>query len=150
MPKLVFAVACQRAITSQDGLLTLVDIIEKLSIKGTIETDDAMPGEFYLVTHWRLTPEDKAHGHEFRFRIILPGGEVSQEKILPAYHISDPHTSHRHIYRIRDFPVGTAGLYSIQVSARTVGSDRWNIPGSYPIEVEHVSPDPIPLPAGGH
>lgn len=138
MPKLVFAVACQRAITSQDGLLTLVDVVERLSLKGAVESDDLMPSEFYLVTHWRLLPEDREFGHEFRFRTYLPSGKLYQEKILPTYNVAEPHTSHRHIYRIRGFPVGWPGVYVIQVSARTAGSNgRWHTSGSYPIEVEH-------------
>lgn len=148
MPRLIFAVVCQRAIVSQEGLLTLVDVIEKITFTGIIEPDDTHPRDLTLVTHWRRTPDDEGIAYELRTGIYFPDGKLYAQGIRPAFEIRNPHTSHRYIFHVKDFPIGREGIYTIRVSIRPAGSDsRWKPVASYPVEIEHKPPPSNESPA---
>ncbi len=145
MPRLVYALACRRAITSTDGPVSLIDVVEQISIKGAVDEETTLPGTIDLVTHWRRRPDDVNGVYELRLELLLPNGDVNREVVMAPFAIEPPHRSHRHALHIQNFPIGQEGTYMLRVAIRPAGEEGpWREVASYPIDVSHEPPGEPP------
>jgi len=148
MPKLVFAVACKRAITDTTGLLSIIDVIERIELKGAINPDDTLDQDVTFVTHWTKVPEDKGREYQLRLCVYSPDGSCTIERIGQPFQIAGEYQRHRHLFHLRNMPVGRPGTCSIRVSIRDNSPDApWSDAAEYPIMVTHVPADALPGPS---
>jgi len=142
MPKLLTFVPCLKGINGDDGLLTIVSVLEFVRI--TIpENSDPPPAngmvdlQWQLVSLWYREASDVGKQFEQTIDITLPDGNPFLSGTFPI-----DLTSNRPKIKIdgRSFPVGVPGDVIIRVGYREVGQQESILQQEYPVLVEHTSP----------
>ena len=142
MPKLLAFLPCLKAIDWDDGLLTVVSILEYVGVtlpanQPTPEPNAAVPLQWQMVSIWHGQPDDAGKQFEQVIEFILPSGQSVFSNTSPI-----ELTSARTRIRIdgKLFPVGVAGEVTIRVGCREVGQNDIHPQSEYPVLVQHNAP----------
>lgn len=140
MPKLVVFAACQKAIISdQDETLSLISLLENISIpvpEGT-QAPSALsaPIRWDIVTYWRSEAEDGGRKFEQKTQLVLPDESIKFETIL-KFNLDN--TTARNIVNVAGFPVGISGNCHLQLWVRDIDkNEEYQLACDYMLTVTH-------------
>jgi len=144
MPKLLTCVPCLKGINGDDGLLTIVSVLEFVRI--TTPPDATLPEgnavidlQWQLVSLWYQEPEDAGKQFVQTVEIFLPDGARFLSGTFP---IDLSNRTSRVKIDGRVFPIGIAGEVVISVGYVQVGTTEAREQVRYPVLVEHVAQEP--------
>jgi len=137
MPRLVYFAACRTPIVSQEGIISLVNVVERIAVPEPQRPDTALPEPVTAVAYFRREGGDTGKSFELKLRIRAPSGKTLRDRVTDPFGIVDE--GHRYLIAIQGFPLVEAGTYLLQLSLREHGSgDRWRRVAEYPIDVAHT------------
>ena len=138
MPSLLLFAICQKAIIDkQDGLVSMIGIINGISMQVTpgesILPDSVVPLPWATVASWLRSPEDEEKTFQIKIEILSSGGEI---KLSVE---GEPFKMYQRTVQTTvsgfGFPVEQQGIYPIKLLLREVGVDSWEEISSFPFEV---------------
>lgn len=118
--------------------MSLVSILEEMTAEipsgETVDRKAQAPRRWSIAAMWLAEPDD--HGKRFQQRITLtnPDG-VPVVQAQTEFEMST--RIHRTVGRIKQFPVGVSGEYSLRMEIRELGQEPWREVGLYPVLVQH-------------
>jgi len=145
MPKLLLFVPCLKAVGGDDGLLTIVSLLEYVSVG--IPSDEVLEPlaatnlQWQLVSVWHREPEDDSKKFEITIDIVLPN-----KKAIRLYHSELKLSGRTTKVRVDGgfvFPIGLAGEHLLQIKLREIGKGAWKLAGEYPVNVNHNGTPPL-------
>lgn len=137
MPRLIYFAPCLTPIISQEGVLSLVSVVEAITVPAPVSANAALPQPITAVAYFRREAADAERSFEVKLRIAAPSGRVLREREAEPFQIVD--AGHRYLISIQDFPLATAGTYKLQLFLRERGVDeRWRKVAEYPVDVAHI------------
>jgi hypothetical protein len=137
MPRLIFFLPCEKAIISQeDNTISLINVIQGINVPKPSIEDAGAAVSWFAVSAWQMIPGDANKTYEHRTNLRLPNGKETGESILRFDFSKTPH--HRNIVRINGFPVGQAGIYTLNLFIRELGAEQWTQVADYQITVNHI------------
>jgi hypothetical protein len=138
MPRLLFFLACERAVVSQeDNSLSVISVISDVSASlpfppdGPIPANASMPFRWYLVSGWKRDP----NGPAFEQRVVF---QASDGEVLLSANLFFEMGQDviRGIVGFKGFPVGRPGDCRAVLYLRSDG--EWNEVATVPITVKTV------------
>ena len=147
MPKLLFFVPCERVIVSREGPLSLITVLEGLTLNIPAEEyvnlpDDAVaPTTWFVVTKWIHSDNEESHLWEQRIQAITSSGRIATDAIMPFDLAIDP-MGIRNVAQINGFAIKPSGIVNVTLSLRRTGEDdmAWQEIASYPINLQNPAP----------
>lgn len=137
MPRLVYFAPCLTPIISQEGVLSLVNVVEAITVPAPVSADAALPQPITAVAYFRREAADADRSFEVKLRIVAPSGRVLREREAEPFQIVDE--GHRYLISIQNFPLAKAGTYGLQLLLREQRSgERWRRVAEYPLDVAHI------------
>jgi hypothetical protein len=135
MPRLVYFAPCLMPIISQEGILSLVNLVERIAVPATSQ-DAALP-PITAVAYFRREGGDAGKSFELKLRITGPSGTLLRERVTNPFEITDE--GHRYLIAIHDFPVAEAGTHGLHLFLREHGADAsWLEVAEYPVDIAHT------------
>lgn len=136
MAKLLWAIACQRAIVSAQNTLTLVDTLDEVQIPAAPPKELTAPGapvlmvpmRFAIVALWERSTVDEATLTEARMRFFSPKGKKIGETMLRIDLVSAPRC--RTIAEAPALPYHGPGDYKFRFDVRDGADARWRPVGT--------------------
>ncbi|BDI28416.1 hypothetical protein CCAX7_004670 [Capsulimonas corticalis] len=140
MPKLLLFTPCLKAIAGDDGLLTIVSILEFVGVNSpsgeTFEENSIVRLPWQMVSVWYKEAGDEKKKFEQTLEFLLPSGQSVYSNAYPLNLVE-------RTTKIRidgdTFPVGLPGEVIVQVGLREAGSTDTRIVAEYPVLVRHNS-----------
>lgn len=137
MPKLVFFIACEKVLVSEEEKNpSLISIFEGITVpippEGSSQAQAAI--NWCLVSYWTKLPEDEGKKYEQHTKVVSPDGIVGAETNIEFAMIS---RNHRNKVTILGFPVIPEGEYKAILSIREVGNRDWVDIADYSIFVTY-------------
>ncbi|MEO7715290.1 MAG: hypothetical protein ABIY70_03750 [Capsulimonas sp.] len=140
MPKLLLFTPCLKAIGGDDGLFTIVSVLESVGVNvpagETLEENSVVRLQWQMVSIWYQEENDANKRFEQTVDFILPNGKSAHSAIYPL-DLVDRTTKIRIDGDV--FPVGIQGEVTIKIGCREVGSTDAPILAEYPILVRYNS-----------
>ncbi len=137
MPKLIFFLPCEKAIISQeDNTISLINVMQGINVPKPSVEDAGAAISWFAVSAWQMIPGDANKTYEQRTNLQLPNGKETAESITRFDFSKVP--SHRNIVRINGFPVGQAGVCTLNLFLRELGGGQWAQVADYQITVNHI------------
>ena len=142
MPKLLMFVPCDRVIVDNEGVISLISLIEKvqLAIPANIEIPDkaTLPHRWTIVSIWRRDPDDIQQAYEQQVEIfgedgralIVTSGVTAVEFSMPL---------HRSFFHLTQMPM-TEGNLVLAISLRKTG-EEWQRIAEFPLDVDLLRPN---------
>ncbi len=138
MPRLLFMIPCDKVLTDEGNLLSIITVLETVTI--TTPPGQQVPANafatnpWHVVIQWLATREENQKEFEQRLQIFAPndeefGGAISKFKVTQSLH--------RDMIEVPGFPIGTEGACLIRLALREVGVEEWNSIMEYPIQIAH-------------
>jgi len=137
MPKLVFFIACEKVLISEEEKnASLISIFEGITVqKPNEKLEHAQAAlSWSLVAYWEKLPEDEGKKFEQYTRLISPNDEVGAESNITFSLIS---RHQRNKVTIIGFPVIPDGEYKAKLSIREEGKSDWIDVAEYSIMVNY-------------
>ncbi len=130
MPKLLLFAPCERALITQDNLVSLISVIENVTItleSASIPPEDAISAyPWQVIILWRRTPDDEGKRYEQLFEIVLSEGRVAAETKV-ALDMSLEGTTNKALVNVPGFAVGQPGEHVLRLSLRSlIEPDVWS------------------------
>lgn len=140
MAKLLWIIACQRAIVDREnGTITLVDVVENVNIPAPPPEIAAkkplVPFRFAVVTQWERSDFDKSETLEGRVRLLTPSGKRYGESI---FSLMIQQRRAQIITAAHGFRYTGPGAYSVRVELNISG--KWRKVGSTSFQVNLQEP----------
>src|SRR5690349_20276571 len=137
MPKPLLLAACNRAISDQNGNLSLIDIINGMTIESTggesVPADAQAMYKWYVVAVWLENKGDRGKAFEQRVRAQTPNGKTLISSILPFTMTT---RACNNIVEVRGFPAGRAGILKLMLDIREASDDaKFRRVAEYEIEI---------------
>lgn len=146
MPRLLYFVACSKAITSQeDNSLSLIALLEgiEITVVPGADPDEStkVPISWVAMVQWMRLLDDADREFEIRLQLIQPDGRIALEGTNVFSMEKQPML--RTPFNVAGFPVSQAGVSELHLSIRepAVAGD-WVEVATYPIEIAHNRPEP--------
>ena len=140
MPNLVLFAICRNAVVDQaDNTVSLMCILNGLTVSGNITEGAATIIEWAAVCIWERTDEDSEDEvFEFRLRVKLPDGTHHGEA-LGSFALSQGR--HQSIINGPNLPLWREGLIAFELELRSLSKNteykQW---GTFPLLVSHAKP----------
>jgi len=137
MPQLLIFLACEKVITSTEGTITAVTILERLDINLPAEAKlperAAVPMYWSTLTVWHWVPEDEGLVFEQTVQMVTASGEVAMHSGPTDIKV----TSEKPRFRVTEInhqvPI-TDGNLTLKLMIREKDKE-WIVKAEYPIEV---------------
>jgi hypothetical protein len=147
MPKLLWIIACQRALISQQNTITLVDVLEDIQIQappaemlGSGKPQVMLPLRFAIVGLWERTGESDPGISEGRLRLTSPSGKHFGHATFQINLALTPRF--RSLVESGGLPYMGFGTYIARLEIKD--GDRWKTAGATRINlIELASPPPL-------
>jgi len=137
-----WTVVCSHSTIDADtNNISLIEVLEQLSIKGPPFTDDGepvIPIEFDVVTLWSRSNLDQLCQGQARLQLLAPSGVSLMEKEYPINLSS--HSRMRSRTRFAGFPLKGSGLYQFQVQFREEDEGDWQDAASVLLQISIETP----------
>jgi hypothetical protein len=141
MPRLLIFAPCHRVIFSQeDNLLSLIDLMQEITVTvgpGTpkeFPPGEALPLQWYCLSLWYGEADDIGKKYEQTVRLISGEGHVLMEPPIQAWEFANP--EHRVSTHFMGFPLHREGALTVRLYLREVGLEDWQEIFSYPLSVK--------------
>jgi len=133
----VWTVACIHAVVDQESnLLSLLDVIEQITIPGTPAPNKAIGITLDLTSLWvREDPDVPEQGHA-RVRFVSPSGN-ELKSIQTNVDLSE-HERLRSRGRFVGLPAPEAGRFTFRVDLANEGTEEWNEVALIPIRIVFI------------
>jgi hypothetical protein len=137
MPKLLVFLPCLKAINGDDGLLTIVSVLEFVGVTFApnqlpVPPEAVVPLFWQMVSIWYKSPDDGDRRFEQVIELVLPNGQTGFSAISPI-EITD--RTQRIKLDGKLFPVGVPGEVIIRVGFREAGDTTITPQVEYPVLV---------------
>jgi hypothetical protein len=138
MPRLLFLVPCDKVLTDEENLLSIITVLETVNISVPLGQElprDAMAtNPWHVVIQWLTTREEAQKEYEHKLQIFAPdgnefGGSITRFTVTEQLH--------RHVAEIPGFPIGVEGECVVKLTIREVGTEEWSPVIEYPIHIAH-------------
>jgi hypothetical protein len=143
MPKLVWTIACQRALVDQANNLSIVQVLEELGFPAPPDDRPAIgllvPFTLFVVTQWHREDPHKPEKARARIRLSGPKGEQFASAEFDVDLSS--HARARGIAELPGIVYHGAGAYVVRVDI-AVGENRWRPVGKTGFSIHHNVPQP--------
>lgn len=132
-------VPCEKVITSTEGPISLVSILEKLITD--LPPDPPLPEHatirlrWYVVTVWCYDPSEEGRTFEQMVKLASRDGTTAMHTEPTTLSMSAEKPRFRVTGTIDQFPI-TDGNLSLLLLCREVGTSEWTTAAEYPIDVE--------------
>jgi hypothetical protein len=140
MPKLLLFTPCLKAIGGDDGLFTIVSVLESVGVNvpagETLEENSVVRLQWQMVSIWHQEENDANKRFEQTVDFILPNGKSAHSAIYPL-DLVDRTTKIRIDGDV--FPVGIQGEVTIKIGCRELGATDAPVLAEYPILVRYNS-----------
>ena len=152
MPKLLYFLPCDRVILSKEDTLSLITIIEYVTVTldpqkvDGMPEDGGVPKEWVVVSAYEWGASDFERKYEQRVRLILSNGRVTTETITKIPREPDKKRS-RNIVTVLGFPIVPPGEASLQLAIREISQENWQDIADYTITITHKIDAPESPPA---
>lgn len=152
LPKSAVFCVCEKVIASEDQTISVIAIMEKLTIGAEEPAAGASP--FFVPLPWASlaiwTRDDASKDQTFEQKIEA-FSDGATEAYLSSPVVTFPFPKGTYISKVRyngfGMPVGRAGRKRFVVSIREPGSTRWHVGSEYPLEIAFDPSQPAPAPA---
>jgi hypothetical protein len=135
MPRLLLFGPCQKAIIDQDdALVSMIAILAGVTVAAPVSLDAAIQFPWAAVAVWERLIGDEDKAFEQQMQVVQPDDTTIGDSVVQFTFVK---RTHQNVIRAMAFPVGQAGLHSLRLSIREVGSADWSVVAEYPVEVEH-------------
>jgi hypothetical protein len=142
MLKLVYFLPCEKLIISEDGLVTIVNILDGLNVEEDekLVESAAIPFQWEVITLWfKENEEDSEKPFEQKLELFYPNRKTAFTSIVP-FATTSKESSFRLINKVGAFPVGITGTLWLKLSIRYAGEqNQWNEVAQYPLAVKHIT-----------
>lgn len=144
MPKLLLFVPCERIIVSREGPISLITLLEGVTINISLEQQEGLPADAVVPISWQvatmwLRDANEEDQFEQRIQLFLPDGRMPTEAIS-AMQFGDK-LRLRTIVEVHGFSVSPAGTCDLKLSLRMVGANQeWQEIATYPLDVTRTNP----------
>ena len=142
MPRLLIFAACEKVIIDTEGLVSLIDVIEKVEAKIPREVQlppgTQVPLRWETISVWSLD-ETEAGLYEQMTEMVTYDGAVpmhTEPKTLES-HIPGSKTGVKIASTLSAIPI-TEGRLELRLSYRKIGDPEWTVAATYPVEVTLV------------
>jgi len=101
MPRLLYMVPCSHAIIGQDGTISIISVVERMTVPAPVPPGARAQQSIFVVAHfWRDAGDDERE-FELRMQSILPSGRVAREKVAPPFRMNE--IGHRYLIKVPEF-----------------------------------------------
>jgi hypothetical protein len=141
MLKLLYAISCENAIVSEDGITSLVNILERISTEVATETPDKMliGMRWAHVSFWTRDEAEVPEPIVYEQRTLVISAEGLQVfDAIAQFTVSNDHQNYRNIIRMNGFPITSGGKVRVEVHLRKQGDENWEKYGEFPILTELI------------
>ena len=139
MLKLLYAVACENVIVAENGLTSLIGILERIEAQVPPDAPETamVAKSWQCIAFWTRGTTDfpEPVSYEQRTLIVTPKG-VAVFDIQVPFIVSNSHTNYRNLGTVNGFPITQSGILTIEVYLRKKGEEHWEKYSEYPIIVE--------------
>jgi hypothetical protein len=146
LKQMIFA-PCEKVITGDDKMASLISVIEsvQIGVNAELSADAMVPISWNVVSLWRRDENtDTPIEFEEVTEVVREDGSVAT-KATTKFRVSNSHLMYRTIVHFQVFPVGQPGLVWIKNRIRQVNPEtNWIGTSEYPVVVSHLLPSPKP------
>lgn len=135
MLRLLYAIACENAIIADNGVTSLVSILERVEATLPVSAPEKIiiPMKWYFVCLWTRDETNYAEATPFEQEVAVTTKEGDEFiKISQPFTVSNNHTNYRNVTEFPAFPVSPGGRVTIKVRSRK-GKGKWSDPVEYTI-----------------
>jgi len=141
MIKLILFAPCEKIITGQDNVTSLISVIEHIVVSGNspeeLAANTGLPFKWSATCLWyRAKQIAGTVAFEMKIDVIAPDEVPMMGGQLP-FEVSNEHTHFRNQIDFPVFPIGQKGIYWLELSYKKRNSEVWEKVGRYPITVIH-------------
>lgn len=138
MLRLQYALACENAIIAENGVTSLIAVLEKVeaTLPSAAPEKLIIPMKWSFVCLWTRDGQDYPKPVDFEQEITVAlhnGDEFS--KTLQPFTVSNQHINFRNVTEFQGFPIASGGPVTIAVRIRKA-KGRWSDPTRYTIMTE--------------
>lgn len=143
MPKLVLFVACEKAIYDQEKSLSLIGIVQELTVQVPEMGHLPSPGtsaafKWDIVSIWASQPDDVGKRFEQRVALLDPQGKQTDVSATLGIEVTGPY--HRNLTKVFGFPISSAGRHTLKLWLSENGTEAAEPIAEYHIDVVY---DPL-------
>ena len=141
MLRLLLFVPCEKIITDFDHTVSLISILESITVSGEIANEiapnAALPMQWVVSILWaREIDVIEPIEFEGKVDVIAPNGEALMSGAI-LFTVSNEFSSFRNNIKFPAFPIGQQGVFLLKLSGKKVNDKKWEQFGDYPIHVKH-------------
>ncbi|MBL6960578.1 MAG: hypothetical protein ISR59_05675 [Anaerolineales bacterium] len=141
MIKHIWSVVCQGSIEDKStNLLSIINILEELTIEGDPSSDKILPLPIQVVTLWTRTNSDIPAQAESRYTFVSPSKTILKEQPLKINLSKYQRLRARVNFSMLNFTEGS-GIYTFCVEYRGNQTEEWTEKASIPIDVNFHTVD---------
>ena len=140
MLELLLFAPCRIAVQdSTTNTMSVISVLEDLNIPVNLETPPTkgtvFPVDWNVVSLWRNVEEGVGDDYEQNIELVAPSGAVL---MTAPTSFQMKQRAHRIIAQIAAFPAWEAGEFTLRVSLRKKGDERWQLMAKYPLRLNYI------------